>query len=258
MEINYMHQQQEKIKNKGVQDCNKCGLNYQLKTRHKQLRAWTRNLLRVQEDERQRFSRELHDKLGQWLTAVYAEAEAISAHGHKDITILAGVRSIKESVSKMNDFVHNLMYELRPTLLDTFGLVESLQELGKKWASLCPDINFNFVLKGECDNFDEMINITTYRIVKEALDNIGIHTKATWVRVQLNNTLGSTQTNVLLVSIEDNGKGCDPEQQSVGFGILEMRERTIAAGGEFNIFSVLGYGTQINASFPILSLPSSP
>ena len=247
-----MIQHKEKKRNYDVPDCSKCVLPAQLKTQQLELQLLAQNLLKVQEDERQHFSSELHDELGQWLTAVSAETEAISNSVHGNSKILAGTQSIKESVGKMHDVIHNIMHQLRPALLDSLGLVDSLNDLRAQWSSHNPNISCKFVMEGELNNFGEIINITIFRIIQESLNNICSHAEATQVLVHLNHKLDvPAGTNILLLSIEDNGKGYNPKQQSGGFGVLGMRERTIAAGGKFSLYSAPGHGTQINVSFLI-------
>jgi two-component system nitrate/nitrite sensor histidine kinase NarX/two-component system sensor histidine kinase UhpB len=247
-----MIQHKEKKRNYGTPDRNKWVLPTRLKTQQIELQLLAQNLLKVQEDERQHLSRELHDELGQWLTAISAETEAISNSIHGNSKVRTGTQSIKESVGKMHDVIHNIMHQLRPALLDSLGLEDSLNDLRAQWSSHNPDISCKFVMEGELNNFGEMINITIFRIIQESLNNICSHAEATRVLVHLNHKLDvPAGTNILLLSIEDNGKGYNPKQQSGGFGVLGMRERAIAAGGKFSLYSAPGHGTQINVSFPI-------
>ena len=236
----------------GAPGCSKCVLPTQLKTQQIELQLLAQNLFKVQEDERQLLSRELHDELGQWLTAISAETEAISNSFHGNSKVRIGTQSIKESVGKIHNVIHNIMHQLRPALLDALGLIDSLNDLRSQWSSHNPGISCKFVMEGEFNNFGEMINITIFRIIQESLSNICNHAEATLVLVHLNHKLDvPAGTNILLLSIEDNGKGFNPKQQSGGFGVLGMRERIIAAGGKFSLYSALGHGTQINVSLPI-------
>lgn len=246
-----MIRQQKEKKNSNNPDCSKCGLPLQLRDQQVQLQALAQNLFKVQEEERQWFSRELHDEMGQWLTAVYAEAEAISNSEKTDSSILQGAQSIKDSVNKMHDVIHGMMHELRPALLDTLGLTDSLHDLRERWCSHNPDISCNLVLEGECNNVDDIIGITIYRIVQEALNNISIHAGANRVLIKLSQKVEMfTNSDILLLNIDDNGKGFNPDQQSHGFGLLGMYERADAIGGEFSLYSEPGRGTQIKAKFP--------
>ena len=216
-------------------------------------RLLTQSLFKVQEEERRHLARELHDELGQWLTAIYAEAKAITNNASEDSNIYAGAQAISESVSKMHDVIHHLLHQLRPALLDMLGLADSLQELRKQWCAHHPEINLQLLLHGEFEGFSEMINITVYRIVQEALNNISSHAYASRVVVQLSREQDeAAMTDTLWVSVEDNGRGYNPEQQSEGgLGLLGMRERAIAVGGEFSLRSAPGHGTHIDVRLPL-------
>jgi signal transduction histidine kinase len=107
------------------------------------------------------------------------------------------------------------------------------------------------VLEGECNNVDDIIGITIYRIIQEALNNISIHAGANRVLIKLSQKVEMlTNSNILLLNIDDDGKGFNPDQQSHGFGLLGMYERADAIGGELSLYSEPGRGTQIKAKFP--------
>jgi glucose-6-phosphate-specific signal transduction histidine kinase len=209
----------------------------------------TRKLFITQEEERRHISMELHDELGQWLSAISAEAETISSNAYRATVVKSSTQSIKQIVSTIHNIIHNLLYKLRPTLLDTLGLVDSLHELRNKWHAHHPNVKCALILEGKMNDFDEIINITIYRIIQESLNNICSHSGADQVLIYLGHI--SNINNSLLLKIEDNGKGYNPNQLSSGFGILGMRERVIAADGEFNLYSAPGCGTQIHITLPI-------
>ncbi len=230
-------------------------------------RLLTQSLFKVQEEERRHLARELHDEMGQWLTAIFAEAKAIANSVSKDSDIYTGAQAISESVGKMHAVVHDLLHQLRPALLDMLGLADSLRELKKQWCSHHPETSCELVLEGEFENLGEMIDITVYRIVQEALTNVGSHAHASRVQVQLSRTQGepptlwlsvedngrgyNSATDTLRLSVEDNGRGYNSGQQTGGLGLLGMRERTIAAGGEFTMRSAPGHGTHIDIRLPL-------
>ena len=230
-------------------------------------RLLTQSMFKVQEEERRHLARELHDELGQWLTAIFAEARAIANSCSKDSDIYAGAQAISESVGKMHAVVHDLLHQLRPALLDMLGLADSLRELKKQWCSHHPETSCELVLEGEFENLGEMIDITVYRIVQEALTNIGSHAHASrvvvrlsrvqdeiptlWLSVEDNGRGYNSVADSLRLSVEDNGKGYNSGQQTGGLGLLGMRERTIAAGGEFTTRSAPGHGTHIDVRLPL-------
>ena len=234
-------------------------------------RMLTQGIFRLQEEERRQLARELHDELGQWLTAISAEAQAISNTVSKDSKIHIGIQAIRESAGKMNEVIHGMLHQLRPVLLDTLGLVDSLNELKRRWCAHHPGINFELEFGGKMESFGELINITVYRLVQEALNNISKHAQASKVKVRLihehggaaaDNALLPDQEDTLFpiasvakgflrLSVEDNGKGYDSNHRFDGLGLLGMRERTIAVGGEYISHSVSGHGTQIQFKLPV-------
>ncbi|MCX7184712.1 MAG: histidine kinase [Nitrosospira sp.] len=221
-------------------------------------RQLTQSMFKLQEEERRHLARELHDELGQWLTAIYAEAKAIANSASPDSAIHAGAQAISDSVGKMHDVVHDLLHQLRPALLDMLGLADSLRELKKQWCAHHPETSCELALEGEFEGLGETVNITIYRIVQEALNNIASHAHATRAQLRLSRKRDARDmTDTLWLSVEDNGRGYNPEQRLGGLGLLGMRERAIAAGGEFSSRSAPGHGTHIDVRLP-LKQPEQP
>ena len=136
--------------------------------------------------------------------------------------------------------------------MDELGLADSLRELTNKWCLHNPDINFEFVLEGDLNGLSENINITVYRIIQEALTNICSHALAKHVSVCLRRELGVTlDVEAVILRVTDDGKGFDPNQVFNGFGLLGIRERAIAAGGELSSFSTPGHGVRIDVRLPL-------
>jgi PAS domain S-box-containing protein len=215
-------------------------------------RSLTRNLFEIQETERRHLARELHDELGQWLTAIQAEAQAICNISTADPKILDGARAINTSAKAVHEVVRSMLRHLRPSLLDELGLTDSLHELQRQWCRSRPQIVCEFNLDIPPAGMSENINITVYRLIQEALSNVANHANAGKVVVTLQREAGNTHdTEVLLLNIEDDGVGFDTQMKTSGMGVLGMRERIIAAGGGFVIYSRLGQGTHIQASLPL-------
>ncbi|MDV6344115.1 ATP-binding protein [Nitrosomonas sp. Is37] len=215
-------------------------------------RRLMQNLFKIQEEERRLLAHELHDELGQWLTAIHAETETIAYFSEKDSAIHISAQAIKECIKKMHDAMRDMLCQLRPVLLDTLGLEDALLELKKQWTTHNPHITLELEFEGKFDNLSELINITTFRIVQEALNNVRNHAQANWVLIHLHRKTGAIPADdVLSLSVEDNGKGYDVDQVPHGLGLLGMRERAIAAGGKFFVRSIPNHGTQIHAKFPL-------
>lgn len=215
-------------------------------------RRLMQNLFKIQEEERRVLARELHDELGQWLTAIHAETETIAYFSENDSAIYTSAQTIKECIKKMHDAMREMLYQLRPALLDTLGLADALLELKKQWTIHNPHITLELELEGKFDKFNEHINITAFRIVQEALNNVRNHAQANKVIIRLQRKIGETAAgDILSLSVEDNGKGYDIEHIPKGLGLLGMRERALAAGGKFFVRSVLNHGTQIHVKLPL-------
>ena len=224
-------------------------LNQDLLTENRQL---MKELFRVQEKERRGLARELHDALGQWLTAIRAENEVILNYINKDSAILTSVHAINECTEKMHQIIRAMLHRLRPLLLDTLGLPDALLELRKQWCSHHPKITLEFRLEGELATLSEQLNITIFRLIQEGLNNISKHSKATQAQVSVSHeTIESSAAGLLLIDIADNGKGYDSNQQVTGLGLVGMRERVIALDGAMTIRSAPNEGTEINIRLPL-------
>ena len=223
---------------------------------HQQLlhgnRRLMQNLFKMQEEERRLLARELHDELGQWLTAIHAETETIAHLCDKDSDIYFSAQAIKQCVKKMHAVMHDMLHQLRPVLLDTLGLEDALHELNKQWITHNPHIDLELAFEGKLDKLNEHINITVFRIVQEALNNVRNHAEASRILIRLHRKTGATAADdILLLSVEDDGKGYNVDQIPKGLGLLGMRERVIAAGGKFSVHSTQNHGTQIYVRLPL-------
>lgn len=221
----------------------------------RQNRLLTRRLFNLQESERRHLARELHDELGQWLTAIQAEAEAIcsSSGAEREPGICANARAIGKSAAEVQSVIRRMLRRLRPSLLDELGLTESLQELAIQWRRHRPEIVCDLELDGSLDDLPESLNITLYRLVQEALTNIASHAQASHAKVWLRRAAGvASAPEHLLLTVSDDGRGIDPKPPVKGMGMLGMRERVIASGGEFISHSAPGQGVCIEIRLPLV------
>lgn len=217
-----------------------------------QNRKLTRNLFVVQEEERRLLARELHDELGQWLTAIQAEAQVICNIAKHTPGIHESALAISKSASAVHEVIRAMLRHLRPTLLDELGLADSLREVQRQWCHSHPDIVCEFRINISLDGLGEEINITLFRLVQEALSNVASHARAQRVTVSFElEQCKEGEADCLLLRVEDDGAGFDSKQIRAGIGLLGMRERVIAAGGDFYIDSTPGLGTNILARLPV-------
>ncbi|TXI18605.1 MAG: hypothetical protein E6Q62_06180 [Nitrosomonas sp.] len=224
-------------------------LNRDLLSENRQL---MKELFRVQEKERRRLARELHDELGQWLTAIRAENEVIFNYTEQNSPIYTSAESIKNCTEKMHQVIRTMLHRLRPLNLDTSGLPDALSELKKQWCSRHSQITLELKLKGNLATLGEKYNITVFRLIQEALNNIYKHSEATWAQISLTReTIENAVDDFLSLKIEDNGKGYDTSQQFTGLGLVGMRERVIALDGRMTVRSAPNEGTEINIRLPL-------
>lgn len=215
------------------------------------LLAENRNLvhtsLNVQEEERKHLARELHDELGQCITAIQADAESIRDLSRDcDTRIKTSAAAILDVSSHIYEVVHSMMQRLRPVVLDDLGLVEALRDAIAAWQERNPDTHCRFSVSGDLDSLGERINITVYRIVQECLTNITKYAQATNVTIALTGT-----AERLVLAIKDDGHGMDLSAPRTGLGLIGMRERVEALDGAFNLETGEGHGLSIMITVPL-------
>jgi signal transduction histidine kinase len=210
-----------------------------------QLEELSARLVRAQEEERRALSRELHDEVGQALSAVLVELRNLSTgladraeeqtRGHVDT-----IKSLVEGTVRV---VRNMALLLRPSMLDDLGLIPAL-----KWQAreLSKSTSLDISVEAELDS-DELpddYKTCIYRIVQEALHNCARHAHATTVRVRVAQDRGR-----LLLTIQDDGRGFDV-RQTKGMGLLGIQERANRLGGTCRVYSQPGSGTTLSVELP--------
>ncbi len=214
-----------------------------------------RKSLVVQEEERRHLARELHDELGQCITAIQADAETIrDVAGRKDGLIDTSVKAILEVSAHLYDVVHHMIQRARPGVLDDLGLVVALEDVVNDCRHRFPGVVYQLNTRGELGALGEQINITLYRIVQECLTNIAKHAGATRVSIELAAGADVTQRaggEVVTLSVCDNGRGMEPTGNGCGLGIAGMRERVEALGGHFTVQGTPSSGVTVSAVIPL-------
>ena len=186
------------------------------------------------------------------MVAIQAEAEAIcSSKRINGSQVKKNARAISDSVSKVHEVIHAILRRLRPSLLDTLGLEDSLRELVEQWHGHNVRISYELMLEDDIGGLSEAINITLYRIIQEALNNVSYHSWADHVLIRLIRT-----PDEIIFLIEDNGVGINMQSQGYGsgFGLMGMRERVIALDGNFELTSKPGNGVRIEGRIPLVKL----
>ena len=206
------------------------------------------------EEERRSIARELHDELGQCVTAIKTIGTAIANRTQESSPdVHANALTIVSVASHIYDVVHGIIRQLRPTALDHLGLSETLKDFVSAWRDRHPEVVCELQLDGAIEGMGETINITVYRIVQECLTNVARHAAATRSDIHVTRINDSRLRDVVKVAVHDNGKGFaqQREREATRFGLIGMRERVQALNGEFNIDSRPGEGVTVTAVIPV-------
>ncbi len=224
----------------------------QLKESEKKLRHLSSQLLAAQENERRRVARELHDGLGQSLTAIKYKVESFlqetrqSRMKSKAKPLEAIIPIIQEGVRE----IHRIQQDLRPSILDDLGILATLSWVCREFEATYPAIHIDRLIEMQESDVPDSLKMVIYRILQEALNNISKHSKAELVHLSLRKI-----ERAIELSIQDNGRGFDVreavfrEDTRRGIGLSSMRERAEATGGTFFIESDPGKGTRIQVTW---------
>lgn len=203
----------------------------------------TQQIIHLQEEERKKLARDLHDEIGQYLTAVHVDASALVA-AKKLSVARESAQAIAQITRQMMVTIQDILARLRPRVLDELGLSLALAELIHHWHDRNRGIMVVNAISNHLSQHDESVSVTVYRILQECLTNISKHAAATRVTIEVTE---SEQGLYLLV--EDDGRGFDTSVQSRGYGLAGMQERVEGLMGSMNISSAPGRGTRIEVRF---------
>ena len=224
---------------KHAEDALRCSLD--------ELRALAARLQSVREEERTRVARQIHDELGQALTAIKLESAALI----RELPGEAKQQSIRaESIAKLADetiqAVRRISTELRPGILDDLGLAPAVEWVAEEFQART-GTKVQLALPGVDLAIDREHATALFRILQEILTNVARHANATQVNVRLVKEEGS-----LILEVHDNGKGVSKEELSAGrsLGILGMRERALLLGGELTVSGAPAFGTTVTVRIP--------
>ena len=223
-------------------------------TKLRESRLLAKHIAEVQDNERRYLAQELHDELGQCLTAIKTDAVLIRNRTKgSESTVFSSAQAIIDAASHIYDVVHNMINRLRPSPLDDLGLLSTLEQSVERWRQRQPNIKFKLSVTGSLDNFNEVINMTVFRIVQESVTNAVRHAFASQISISIANKAISGDNRELVIDICDNGKGMQVSDfhSDVDFGLLGMRERTHSLGGQFQLESSPGKGFAIHVTLPL-------
>jgi signal transduction histidine kinase len=204
----------------------------------------------LQEAERKALARELHDELGQYLNAIKIDAVALRDDTPTGEARRAGAGSIIANADYVYRTVGGLIRRLRPVGLDELGLAAALEHIVDGARARLPATRFNLHVDGEIGALSETFDLTLYRLVQEGLTNCAKHASASEVEVRIARAR-ITARDCIMLTMTDNGAGADWAARQDGLGLVGMRERVEALGGQLHITTAPGYGFRIVASLPL-------
>jgi two-component system sensor histidine kinase UhpB len=217
----------------------------------RRFRRISRGVLRLQEEERGRISRDLHDGIGQLLTALKIQLGLLEQEAASVSSLSARIAGARELADTALSEVRQLSHVLRPQMLDELGLEPTLRWLIRTFQKRT-GIAVDLVLEGDEVRADADVETLVYRLVQEALTNVARHSGARTAKV-----LVGRGADRLRVRVEDAGSGFSPDDllasadDERGFGVRAMRDRVEFVNGRFSIQSAPGRGTVVEADLPL-------
>ncbi len=227
----------------------------QLKQSEKQLHYLSLKILETQEQERKTVARELHDSIGSSLAAIrFALEQKIHSMGtvSEPESIGFSLEKIMDMLKEVIDESQRIAYDLRPSVLDTLGLLPAIRSLCRRYSEIHREICLDTRLDLSEEEIPEKLKIVCYRIIQECLNNAAKHSSANHLQLYLGRS-----ENILNLVTEDNGKGFDVEEaitlasKNNSMGLQGMIERVELAGGKIDIMSGKGQPTKIKIQLPV-------
>jgi len=222
-----------------------------------QLRLLARRLMDAQEQERRGLAQDLHDDMGQTLTALRTHAQLIrQQHTSETEACVRSAKTILDLAGHLYDSTHRIMRRLRPRALDELGLAGALNSSIEAAGLEEMGIDVHAELRDDLDGLDDAVAITVYRLLQEALTNVARHAGARNVWISMSREAGPRDTTVggdiLSFSVEDDGRGMpEPMLDKDRLGLLGAQERVEALGGRFSVEARAGGGVRLRAEIPL-------
>lgn len=224
-----------------------------------ELRLLSRRILSVQEEERKRISRELHDVIAQVLTGINMRLAALKTEAAANTKGLSrNITRTQRLVERSVDIVHRFAHDLRPAVLDHLGLIAALHSYLKTFTKET-GIRVTLTASPAVDQLTSALRTTLYRVAQEALTNVARHARASRADVILKRL-----PHAVRMQVSDNGRSftataLQHARKNKRMGLLGMRERVEMVGGTFSVEAKPGHGTLVQAQIPFESdLPERP
>lgn len=219
-----------------------------LSASHEAQRQLPRQLIRVQEDERRALARELHDEMGQTLTAIGVTAAYLERNAEQlDAShIVECAQDLRRDVRASGEQLRDMLKRLRPHGLDALGLASAMHELLASWQQRASGIRFQLDMPAKLPPLDEDTGLVLYRVAQEALTNVVRHSGATHCRLKIEADVG-----VLRLRVEDDGCGLAPDGPHRGGGLLGIEERLDMVNGCLELGPGQPGGLHLQISLPL-------
>jgi len=221
--------------------------NEQIRVSREQLRALASRLQKVREEERTEVAREIHDELGQALTGLKLDIAWMKNRLPRDHEMMDQCVSVIQRIDQTLNAVRRIATSLRPSVLDQLGLAAALEWQGQEFRTRT-GIDVRMQISTDHVHIPDELGSSVFRILQESLTNIARHAKATRVTIRLDQT-----PSQLSLEITDNGVGAPPKclDGTESLGVVGMRERALACGGEFTISGYPNHGTTVSLLVPL-------
>ncbi len=218
----------------------------------KRLRELSARLLSLQEEERKRIAREVHDSIGSYVSGVKIGLENFLDRMERGEGRPESLEMLIEMLREAIKECRRVTVELRHPIIDDCGLIAALESMSRRFREFCPEVEVRCTADMDENEIEESLKIVVFRLVQEALSNVRKHGNAREIAISL-----VARESRMELTIEDDGAGFDVEalgngsENGSGFGLTSMRERVQLSGGSFSIRSTPGAGTVIRASWAI-------
>ena len=206
--------------------------------------------MEIQEEERRRLARELHDELGQHLNAI--KIDAVTIRSSEDAEVRRAALSIVDLADHLHAIVRDMTRRLRPAGLDELGLPAALEHCLEAWRGRVPGLDLELSMNGDFESLGEALNMTLYRLIQEGLTNVSRHANARRVDIRLRRSAPRSERDEVVLTMNDDGRGFEPAAwDGAGVGLIGMRERVEALGGHLEIASRAAQGFCVRAWLPV-------
>jgi len=217
-----------------------------LRESERQVRLFAAQCLTAQETERKRIAAELHDSIAASLAAVKFRIEKIAEDMKKGLGGFKAIQDLASNVGESLGEVRRIMADLRPSILDDLGIIPAITWFCREFQKTYSHISVEKQIGIEEREVPETLKTPIFRICQEAMNNCSKHSRGSLVKVSL-----QKEGEKILLTVQDNGRGFNPEKVKKGMGLSNVRERAELSGGVFEAQSGIGEGTTVRVWWPI-------